>query len=84
VANKVWLRETEYIYKEKRENGQKTWQFLRGTELTVVATEGEWLQVKDHQGRGGYVLQKVVSATPLVVGVNEPKVKSSESKVETK
>ena len=82
VANRVWLRETEYIHKEKRENGQKTWQFLRGTELTVVATEGEWLQVKDHQGRGGYVLQKVVSETPLVVGVNEPKVKSS--KVETK
>jgi hypothetical protein len=84
VANRVWLRETEYIYKETRETSQRTWQFLRGTELTVVAIEGEWLRVKDHQGRGGYVLQKVVSATPLVVGVNEPKVKSSESKVETK
>jgi len=84
TANKVWLRETEFIYKETKETSQRTWQFVKGTELTVVATEGEWLRVKDHQGRGGYVLQKVVSATPLVVGVNEPKVKSSENKVETK
>ncbi len=76
----VWLKETSYIYKEKTETSQKTWQFSRGTELTVVATEGEWLRVKDVQGRGGWVLQQVVSATPLVVGVNEPKVKSSERK----
>jgi hypothetical protein len=26
VANRVWLRETEYIYKETRETSQRTWQ----------------------------------------------------------
>jgi uncharacterized protein YgiM (DUF1202 family) len=46
----------------------------------VINRDGDWLQVKDHQGRGGWVLQQAVSATPLVVGVNEPKVKSSEAK----
>ncbi len=61
---RVWLRETEYIYKETRETSQRTWQFPRGTELTVVAREGEWLRVKDIQGRGGYVLQRAVTEAP--------------------
>lgn len=61
---RVWLRETEFIYKETRETSQRTWQFVKGTELTVVAREGEWLRVRDVQGRGGYVLQRAVTEAP--------------------
>ena len=80
VKTQVWLREDSYIFKDKIETSQRTWQFKKNTELTVINRDGDWLQVKDHQGRGGWVLQQAVSATPLVVGVNEPKVKSSEAK----
>lgn len=61
---RVWLRETEFIYKENKETSQRTWQFPKGTELTVVAREGEWLRVRDVQGRGGYVLHKAVTEAP--------------------
>lgn len=64
ATGQVWLKETEYIYKETRETSQRTWQFPRGTELTVVSREGEWLRVRDVQGRGGYVLQQAVTDIP--------------------
>ena len=64
ITTQVWLKETSFIHKETRETSQKTWQFARGTELTVVGQEGDWLRVRDSQGRGGYVLQQAVTATP--------------------
>jgi curli production assembly/transport component CsgG len=73
TKTQVWLKQTEYIYKETRETSQKTWQFPKGTELTVVAAQGEWLQVKDVQGRGGWVVQQAVTATPPEKSVPEVK-----------
>ncbi len=64
ITGRVWLKDTSFIYKETRETSQRTWQFSKGTELTVVAREGEWLRVRDVQGRGGYVLQGAVTEAP--------------------
>lgn len=65
ITGRVYLKETSFIYREKNEKSQKTWQFVAGTELTVVTRENEWLQVKDSQGRGGWVLNVVVQETPV-------------------
>jgi curli production assembly/transport component CsgG len=65
TTGKVYLKETSFIYREKNERGQKTWQFVAGTELTLITRENEWIQVKDSQGRGGWVLEGVVQETPL-------------------
>jgi curli production assembly/transport component CsgG len=65
VAGKVYLKETSFIYREKNEKSQRTWQFVAGTELTLVTRENEWTQVKDSQGRGGWVLNAVVQETPV-------------------
>jgi curli production assembly/transport component CsgG len=64
-AGKLYLKETSFIYREKDEKSQKTWQFVTGTELTLVTRENEWIQVKDSQGRGGWVTQGVVQETPV-------------------
>ena len=59
-SKKFYLKETSFIYREKDERSQKTWQFVAGTELNVVTNEGDWMMVKDVQGRGGWIK----SATP--------------------
>lgn len=65
IAGKVYLKETSFIYREKNEKSQRTWQFVAGTELTLITRENEWVQVKDSQGRGGWVLNVVVQETPV-------------------
>jgi curli production assembly/transport component CsgG len=65
MTGKVYLKETSFIYREKNEKSQRTWQFVAGTELTLVTRENEWTQVKDSQGRGGWVLNAVVQGTPV-------------------
>jgi hypothetical protein len=75
ISKKVYLKDISYIYKETNDRSQKTWQFIAGTELTAVAEDGQWLQVKDNQNRGGWVLKTAVSEIPLAIIVNEPKAK---------
>jgi curli production assembly/transport component CsgG len=79
-AGKLYLKETSFIYREKDERSQKTWQFVAGTELTLVTRENEWIKVKDVQGRGGWVLQRVVQETP--VEKQDPQVNKEVTKAE--
>jgi len=65
MTGKVYLKETSFIYREKNEKSQRTWQFVAGTELTLVTRENEWTQVKDSQGRGGWVLNLALQETPV-------------------
>jgi curli production assembly/transport component CsgG len=59
-SKKFFLKETSFIYREKDERSQKTWQFVTGTELTVHNRENDWVMVKDNQGRGGWVKLTVI------------------------
>ena len=61
VNGKVYLNQLSYIHKEKDVKSQKTWQFPAGTELTVHADEGEWVHVRDHQQRGGWVAKTALT-----------------------
>jgi curli production assembly/transport component CsgG len=59
-VKKFFLKETSFIYREKDERSQKTWQFVAGTELTIHNRENDWVLVKDSQGRGGWVKPAVI------------------------
>jgi SH3-like domain-containing protein len=59
-SKKFYLKETSFIYREKDERSQKTWQFVAGTELTIHNREDEWVLVKDIQGRGGWIRPTVI------------------------
>jgi curli production assembly/transport component CsgG len=59
-SKKFYLKETSFIYREKDEHSQKTWQFVAGTELTIHNREDEWVLVKDVQGRGGWIRPAVI------------------------
>jgi len=63
TPDKVYLSALSYIYKEKDLKSQKTWQFIAGTELTIRAQEGEWVNVRDNQNRGGWVLKSVLTTS---------------------
>jgi curli production assembly/transport component CsgG len=63
TPDKVYLSTLSYIYKEKDLKSQKTWQFIAGTELTIRAQEGEWVNVRDNQNRGGWVLKSVLTTS---------------------
>jgi SH3-like domain-containing protein len=59
-SKKFYLKETSFIYREKDERSQKTWQFVAGTELIIHNREDEWVLVKDVQGRGGWIRPAVI------------------------
>ena len=54
------LNELAYIYKEPNDKSQKTWQFPKGTLVTVVNTLGDWVEVRDAQQRKGFVNKKTL------------------------
>jgi curli production assembly/transport component CsgG len=64
VSVTQYLNTDSYIFKEPNESAQKTWLLKKGTELVVSLTRGDWVQVKDIQGRGGWVTKSVVQETP--------------------
>lgn len=63
-SKKFYLKETSFVYREKDERSQKTWQFVTGTELTIHSREDNWVLVKDVQGRGGWVRPNVIQEDP--------------------
>jgi hypothetical protein len=59
---KVYLKQDSYIYKEPNEKSQRTWQFKKGTELTIQGTVTEgWIFVVDAEKRKGFVKPDVLS-----------------------
>jgi len=60
LPSEVTLKEAEYIYKEPNEKSQKTWQFKKGTVVTVVGADGDWIEVRDVEKRKGFVKKDVL------------------------
>jgi SH3-like domain-containing protein len=52
--------EASYVYKEPNEKSQKTWQFKKGTQVTIVGSEGDWIEVRDAEKRKGFVNKNVL------------------------
>jgi hypothetical protein len=54
------LKDAQFIYKEPNEKSQKTWQFKPNTQVFIISSEGEWIQVRDVEKRKGFVRKDVI------------------------
>jgi curli production assembly/transport component CsgG len=54
------LSADSFIYKEANEKSQKTWQFKKGTIVSIVGQEGDWILVRDAEKRRGFVKKDVL------------------------
>ena len=61
ISKEVTLSDAQYIYKEPNEKSQKTWMFKKGTLVTIVGQDGDWVQVRDALGRKGFVKKDVLT-----------------------
>ena len=64
LSGEMMLKEASYIYKETDLTSQKTWQFKKGTLVTVLGQEGDWVAVSDLQKRKGFVKKDVLVNKP--------------------
>ena len=64
LPSTMYLKSDSYIYKEADEKTQKTWLFKKSAELSVVAEQGEWCQVRDAEKRRGWVKKEVLVNKP--------------------
>jgi curli production assembly/transport component CsgG len=55
LPSEMILKEAAYIYKEADPTSQKTWMFKKGTLVTIIGVEGDWVQVRDAEKRRGFV-----------------------------
>jgi curli production assembly/transport component CsgG len=60
LPSEATLSEAQFIYKEPNEKSQKTWQFKKGTVVTIVSSEGDWIEVRDVEKRRGFVKKDVL------------------------
>jgi curli production assembly/transport component CsgG len=60
LPGEMILNETAFIYKEANEKSQKTWQFKKGTQVSIVGSEGDWILVRDAEKRRGFVKKNVL------------------------
>jgi len=58
--NELILSEAQFIYKEPNDKSQKTWQFKKGAQVTVVKEHGDWVEVRDAEQRKGFVKKDVL------------------------
>ena len=54
------LSADSFIYKEANEKSQKTWQFKKGTQVSIVGQEGDWILIRDAEKRRGFVKKDVL------------------------
>jgi curli production assembly/transport component CsgG len=54
------LSADSFIYKEANDKSQKTWQFKKGTLVSIVGSEGDWILVRDAERRRGFVKKDVL------------------------
>lgn len=62
-ASEVYLSKDSYVYKEADEKSQKTWQFKRGTAVTIVGSNNDWVQIRDAEKRRGFVKKDVLTSS---------------------
>jgi hypothetical protein len=61
LPTEMILKEASYIYKEADNKSQKTWQFKKGTSVSIIGRDGDWVHVKDSEGRKGFVNKDVLA-----------------------
>ena len=60
LPSNITLSEAQFIYKEMDDKSQKTWQFKKGAQVTVVEEHGDWVEVRDAEKRKGFVKRGVL------------------------
>lgn len=60
LPSEMTFKELAFVYKEANEKSQKTWQFIKGTPVTIVSENGDWVEVRDAHGRKGFVKKNVL------------------------
>ena len=60
LPSNITLSEAQFIYKEMDDTSQKTWQFKKGAQVTIVEEHGEWVEVRDAEKRKGFVKRGVL------------------------
>ena len=60
LPNEVVLKEAQYIYKERDEKSTKIWQFKKGTLVTIVGSQNDWIEVRDAEKRKGFIKKDVL------------------------
>ena len=60
LPSEVVLKEAQFIYKEKDEKSTKVWQFKKGTVVTIVGSENDWIEVRDADKRKGFIKKNVL------------------------
>lgn len=64
LPNEMVLKEASYIYKEANLSSQKTWQFKKGTVVTILGRIGDWVEVRDSEKRKGFVNKDILIDKP--------------------
>ena len=60
LPSEVVLKEAQYIYKDRDEKSTKIWQFKKGTVVTIVGSENDWIEVRDAEKRKGFIKKDVL------------------------
>jgi curli production assembly/transport component CsgG len=60
LPSNITLSEAQFIYKEMDDTSQKTWQFKKGAQVTIVKEHGDWVEVRDAEKRKGFVKRGVL------------------------
>ena len=60
LPSEMIFNELAFVYKEPNDKSQKTWQFVKGTLVLIVGSNGDWIQVRDVAGRTGFVKKSVL------------------------
>jgi curli production assembly/transport component CsgG len=60
TPSEATLSEAQYIYKEPNEKSQKTWMFKKGAQVSIISSNGDWVEVRDAEKRKGFVKKDVL------------------------
>ena len=60
LPSEMIFKDAAFVYKMPDEKSQKTWQFKRGTLVLIVGSIDNWVEVRDAQGRKGFVKKDVL------------------------
>jgi len=60
LPSEVVLKEAQYIYKDRDEKSTKIWQFKKGTVVTIVGSENDWIEVRDAEKRKGFIKKDIL------------------------
>jgi curli production assembly/transport component CsgG len=60
LPNEMIFKEGSFVHKEPNERSQMVWLFPKGTQVLVVGSQDNWIEVRDAQKRKGFVKKDVL------------------------